>query len=501
MTPFALKRHTTNDDGDVLLQRFQEEAKTWYKGSLSHINNSIIAIEDDGGKNLLRLLVWVRKLVNKSSLEIRDNIRGQYNSILNALQGVDEEACTVWLLEHNFSTAKDLLETVKEGGNIELIRHGFWVVNDNRKSSNIANRHVNLSRLLDRGEFCRMKFEMSQFGNSLTSPIAAGFAQGPSCNLHNFIVKSMALEMAIDKVMKKIIGEDADVDVFRKALFYHVSSDLQILYDNDVDLDRHFDTARLGFKSGESLIDAKASHLKIVCKDDYDEQVVEVYEFLGDEMDYIAKGDCKVAHNIPLVDDGFGLCATMRMKGFKTRTDGCLRVICGVTRGAIIASMFGTRTSVHVEDSLLATFNILILGAPKIWYIVPFENGEHFQDLLQKKGLLEAAFEKRCFVQAFANGSITISKTEMRNYGVCRVVQHPGTTIMTIPGLIFHWTISTGFSLADSVNYYCQFPSAMNLKELQTLWTLYEKVTDNIQTPSSTTSKQYFDMCEEFGLL
>lgn len=311
-----------------------------------------------------------------------------------------------------------------KGANKEvLITDGFWIVQDNRKSGSISTRHANLSRLLERSEDCRMKFETSHFGTSLSAANALSYARGPVSNLHDFIVKSMALEMAIDDVMMAFIGGGGEINVFREALYYNISSNFEILYDQDVDLDRHFDTAKLQFRGGQSLIDRRASHLEVTCKDDYEEEVVEVYQFSNADMCHIWKGNCKVAHNIPLVDDGFGLCAKAWVMDGERPKDACLRVIHGVTRGAIIASMFGTRTSVHVEDSLLATFNLMVLGAPKIWYIVPNRNGDRFKHFLMSKGLLEATFEKRCFIQAFADGHLTLSKSEMESYEVRRIVQ------------------------------------------------------------------------------
>ena len=236
-------------------------------------------------------------------------------------------------------------------------------------------------------------------------------------------MQSLTLELAIDDVMREYIGDNGDVDAFWEALFYNIPSSFTILYDQDMDLNRHFDTQRLGFMSGHSLMDARASHLGVECNNDYNEEVVELYNFPANAMDHIQNDDCKVAYNIPLVDDGFGLCTKAWTVDGERPEDGFLRVIHGVTRGAIIASMFGTRTSIHVKDSMLAIFNLLVLGAPKIWYIVPSKNGERFKQLLGRKGLLEPAFEKQCFVEAFANGRLAISKSEMENYGMRRVVQ------------------------------------------------------------------------------
>ena len=55
---------------------------------------------------------------------------------------------------------------------------------------------------------------------------------------------------------------------------------------------------------------------------------------------------------------------------------------------AIIVSIFATRILVHVGDNLLIPFNLSVLGAPKIWYIVPNQNGTCFKHLLKSKRLL-----------------------------------------------------------------------------------------------------------------
>ena len=50
---------------------------------------------------------------------------------------------------------------------------------------------------------------------------------------------------------------------------------------------------------------------------------------------------------------------------------GLLQFIEGVMRRGIIASMFGSRTSIHVEDGFLSTYNFMLFGSPKFWCIVP----------------------------------------------------------------------------------------------------------------------------------
>jgi hypothetical protein len=488
-----------DDNAASLLQPFQDEAEKWVVASGCDIKSSIHDTEDVGGQSLLSLLLELRKLKGMGTRsKVRGSICDSYCSILNATK--DMEASTLWLLKHNVSSAGELLEILRASNDDVLITDGFWIVQDDRKSGSISNRHTNLSRLLDRAKDCRMRFETSMFGVSVTAPTAAGYGRGPISNLHDFIVLCAAVERTIAVVMELFIGSDGDIVVFQEALSYNIPPRCRILYDHDLDLDRHLSTRPLMFTSGQSIVDARASHLKIECRDDYDEEVVELYEFPNITMDPILRGDCKVSHNIPLVDDGFGACVRAWVEDGHRPEDGFLRIIHGVTRGAIIASMFGTRTSIHVEDSMLATFNLLVFGAPKIWYIVPNRNGDLFRQFLKRQGLLGAAFEKRCFVQAFADRDLALSRSDMERFEVCRVVQRPGMTIMTIPGMIFHWTISTGFSLADSVNYYCRYRGGINLQELEGLWNAYEEDGGNSEFVSSRTSRQYFDTCKKFKI-
>lgn len=164
-------------------------------------------------------------------------------------------------------------------------------------------------------------------------------------------------------------------------------------------------------------MNARSSYLRIECQNDFDEKVVEVYKFSNDWKIHIQNGDYKIAHSTLLVNDDFGLCIETWTTGERLE-DRCLRVIHEVTRDAIIPSIFGIRTSIHIEDGMLVTFNLLILDASKIWYIVPNKNSECFKLLLGRKGLLKEAFKKLCFIQAFADDYFAISKSEMEDHEV-----------------------------------------------------------------------------------
>ena len=149
----------------------------------------------------------------------------------------------------------------------------------------------------------------------------------------------------------------------------------------------------LGFGSGASLIDGLVLHLTLRTVEIENEECIDIYDFGAHDMEYIEKGSASSAHAIPLIDDAYGKCVKLWYTE-RRESEGLLRIISGVTRGAIIGSIFGTRTSIHVEDTLLGTFNLLVLGTPKIWYIVPKHKSEEFTWFFKKRKWLEHVYHK-----------------------------------------------------------------------------------------------------------
>jgi hypothetical protein len=96
---------------------------------------------------------------------------------------------------------------------------------------------------------------------------------------------------------------------------------------------------------------------------------------------------------LALMDDGFGECVKKIDNG-KVEHVQSLSLIDGVNKGSIIASMFGSRTSVHVEDAFLGTYNLLLIGAPKAWYMIPKKCSCAFRYFLSKMGLLHTILTK-----------------------------------------------------------------------------------------------------------
>lgn len=55
----------------------------------------------------------------------------------------------------------------------------------------------------------------------------------------------------------------------------------------------------------------------------------------------------------------------------------------GVQSSYVLVGMQGTFFCAHKEDNDLASINILLEGAPKIWYIIPQKHAEKFEKLFK----------------------------------------------------------------------------------------------------------------------
>jgi hypothetical protein len=54
----------------------------------------------------------------------------------------------------------------------------------------------------------------------------------------------------------------------------------------------------------------------------------------------------------------------------------------------------------------------------------------------------------------------------MQDVGVKFLFQPPGYTVFSLPGRVFHWTTSLGFSLAEAANFYTSL-SDINLSQVK----------------------------------
>ncbi|KAK9825271.1 hypothetical protein WJX74_004617 [Apatococcus lobatus] len=145
-----------------------------------------------------------------------------------------------------------------------------------------------------------------------------------------------------------------------------------------------------------------------------------------------------------LADEAMGRCLPKAYADFDA-----VELMEGISLAATIVSMAFTYTPAHVEDMLQGAVNDLVVGAWKVWYIVDPAKAATFKDLLSAKHgphALQQLFEKRL--------RPILSAEEMRSSGIRIIFQPPGCMVVTLPGEVFHWTMSLGASIAESSNFF-----------------------------------------------
>ncbi|KAG2451860.1 hypothetical protein HYH02_003636 [Chlamydomonas schloesseri] len=123
-----------------------------------------------------------------------------------------------------------------------------------------------------------------------------------------------------------------------------------------------------------------------------------------------------------------------------------IQLMPGVFYSYFIGSQAFTNTAWHVEDFLLQSINLMVVGRPKAWWWVPRAAEADFKQLLEDYWELEDVYTK-CVPLA----SETVDK--LVKMGCRRTVQLPGAVFLTSPGFAFHTTMSSGWSMADSSNF------------------------------------------------
>lgn len=219
-----------------------------------------------------------------------------------------------------------------------------------------------------------------------------------------------------------------------------------------------------------------------------------------------------------------------------------LELMEGISLAATIVSMCFTYTPAHVEDMLQGAVNDLVVGAWKAWYFVDPATARVFKRLLQNKygpDGLQRVFQKQ-------PRSATLSAADMRHAGVRIIFQPPGFMMVTLPvrsspsgsqvecpflsdlvamnlakastifghlgvlspdnsrvahvqGEVFHWTISLGASIAESLNFFTTAGST----SLACLWSAWQR---HAQEAASTHGRddvagRLADALTSFGVL
>ena len=64
---------------------------------------------------------------------------------------------------------------------------------------------------------------------------------------------------------------------------------------------------------------------------------------------------------------------------------------------------------IHMEDGFLSTYNFILFGAPKIWYIISKCYSHKFFKFLLDQTLFDTMVSKNCSIKAFVEGRMVIS--------------------------------------------------------------------------------------------
>lgn len=98
-----------------------------------------------------------------------------------------------------------------------------------------------------------------------------------------------------------------------------------------------------------------------------------------------------------------------------------------------------TSTAQHIEDLGMGSINTLWYGAPKAWFLPSPGARPCYHDKLHDRRI-------RC------KQEYGFWPQHLVDRGICAILQQPCTTVLTLPGDVWHLTTSLGASFAESVN-------------------------------------------------
>eukprot|EP00798_Chlamydomonas_sp_ICE-L_P003125 gene3125-13137_t len=132
----------------------------------------------------------------------------------------------------------------------------------------------------------------------------------------------------------------------------------------------------------------------------------------------------------------------------------------GIFLVSIICSGSFTNTQIHVEDLLLMSININVFGSPKVWWWIPQDKMEGFKAVAERmtRGGRSDLYTK-CVAPFAVDKDVCPPKQQLPlatlvKLGAKRALQMPGMGVLTGPGYAFHFTVSTGFNIAESCNMF-----------------------------------------------
>jgi hypothetical protein len=123
----------------------------------------------------------------------------------------------------------------------------------------------------------------------------------------------------------------------------------------------------------------------------------------------------------------------------------------GTSLPVTILASAGGSTPLHVEDFHFASYNANLHGAAKTWYVVPPGAAHAFVEAV-RDAMPPAQRPYAAALLGTKRLHVTLAPEALRRLGVRRIVQLPGDIVLTAPGPTFHWTMATGFCVAESLN-------------------------------------------------
>ena len=175
---------------------------------------------------------------------------------------------------------------------------------------------------------------------------------------------------------------------------------LDILYNQDLDINGHYDTLPLEFilQRGNSFVDAKVKHLQLKCVDVENESIFEVYDFNNDDLEDIKQGNCKIAHNFPLLDDSFGKCVRIWCEN-NVKLARRLEIICGVTRGGNYSFLVWNSHFYSCRRWIVCYLQFTSCWSPKNLVFCSLKSRFSIQGYLKQKKWLDNSLRKKCYLQ------------------------------------------------------------------------------------------------------
>ncbi|EON69796.1 hypothetical protein W97_09059 [Coniosporium apollinis CBS 100218] len=122
----------------------------------------------------------------------------------------------------------------------------------------------------------------------------------------------------------------------------------------------------------------------------------------------------------------------------------------GVTGSyAYLSAKRGSPATLHIEDGLLGSINLVVAGHPKIWLMVAASDREKLETAVQN------AFRKTTACSQFVrHKNLVLSPSLLDRWGISyQVVEcRAGELVVTLPGA-YHQVVNQGPNIAEAVNF------------------------------------------------